>query len=177
MIFGEVPEEIRAAINQQIDHQNMVVQSSMHDIQTLFEELSAQQLETLVHIFKYLGAAPQMTGYMDGLATGILHAKHGLCIVCHRNHADDLNELQGDKKEPEPELEPEPSMTPLEKANAILGRGEEEIKLAFEYNVSFVSGTDKVRCNGCMIEYPNLADRMVRKPDNCSGCHQKAAWG
>lgn len=52
------------------------------------------------------------------------------------------------------------------------------------YNVKPVDPTalfdpekSKVVCNGCGLEYVSLADRMLRPPDGCHGCHEKARWG
>lgn len=47
-----------------------------------------------------------------------------------------------------------------------------------KYNVKRKDGDPvAVVCLGCGMEYESLADRMLRAPDHCTGCHSKAAWG
>ncbi len=161
-----MPEGMKEAIRQALDQQNMVLTSSHHDVQRLFSELSVEHLKLMIGILSHLGitGSPQ-AAYLQGLASGALYYKHNVCSGCGRDH----------DKEAEEELTP-----PIDKVKESLQRmnmkSSDEIDAAHKYNVSFIEG-DKVRCNGCMIEYPSLSDRMLKAPDNCSGCHQKSAWG
>ena len=165
-IFGDMPEGMKDAIREALDQQSMILTSSHHDVQRLFSELSVEHLKLVISILAHLGGNgnPQ-AAYLQGLASGALVYKHNICSGCGRDH----------DKEAEEELAP-----PVSKVDDALDRmnnlDDLDLENALKYNVSFIEG-GKVRCNGCHIEYPNLADRMLKATDNCSGCHQKSAWG
>lgn len=167
-IGGEMPEELKQAILQAVDQQNMILTSSHHDIQRLFSELSVEHLQMMVGIFRHLALenSGRSSGYLEGLASGALAYKHNICSGCGRDHDAEAEETLAPKTKVEDALE------------RINITSDEDIDNAHKYNVSLVSGGGgKVRCNGCLIEYPSLSDRMLKAPDNCSGCHQKSAWG
>lgn len=51
-----------------------------------------------------------------------------------------------------------------------------------EYNLDDLRDQDTGQilgfiCLNCGMKYGSLDDRMLKAPDDCSGCHQKAAWG
>lgn len=166
-IFGDMPEGMKDAIRQALDQQNMILTSSHHDVQRLFGELSVEHLKLVIGILAHLGGSgsPQ-AAYLQGLASGALYYKHNICSGCGRDH----------DKEAEEELQPKTKVE--ESLDRMNGLSDEDINNAHRYNVSFLAGRGGVvRCNGCLIEYPSLADRMLKAPDNCSGCHQKSAWG
>lgn len=53
-----------------------------------------------------------------------------------------------------------------------------EAALMAQYNVKQKEpGKPEVICQGCGLEYVSLADRMVKRPDDCHGCQEKARWG
>jgi len=59
---------------------------------------------------------------------------------------------------------------------------EEELKQMKEYNLDDVRDIDTHElygfiCLNCGQRYPTIEDRMKRRPDECSGCFQKAKWG
>ena len=59
---------------------------------------------------------------------------------------------------------------------------EDLIAKMVEYNMDDLRDEDtgEIRgfiCLNCRTVYPSLEDRMLKAPDDCSGCHQKSAWG
>lgn len=158
---GELPDEIKEAIRSQIDQQQMIISTSHHEIQRLFSELNAEHLQTLLGIFRYLvnASSSSPASYLEGLVISALHYRFEICGSCSRNHTEDL--AQDLTKKPASNFNP---------SEFVLGK-------AKEYFVSSIGDKGKVKCNNCGIEYPSLADRMKRSPENCSGCHQKSAWG
>jgi hypothetical protein len=164
--FGELPEEIQQAIASQVERQHLAIVTSHHDIQRMLEELSLEHLLVFHGIFHHLASeGNHKSAYLEGLAVGVLRFKHNICGACGRNHDEDLQEQM------------EPSENKIKEAlDRINETSDEDIQNALKWKVSF--GTSgKVRCNNCGMEYQSLADRMLRSPDDCSGCHQKSAWG
>lgn len=47
-----------------------------------------------------------------------------------------------------------------------------------DYNVEpAADDPEGVVCKGCGLFYKSLVDRMIKGPDNCHGCIEKAKWG
>lgn len=156
---GEIPEEIKAMILKHMDHTTMAATTTFHDFQRLFAEMTPEHLRSIMLIFRYIaseGSVP--ASYFEGLASGSLMYKHNICCSCFVNHEE---ELQEHLVEANPEESADPSREGLLKT----------------YRLEPSLSTDLLICTGCGMSYQSLEDRMLKPPDNCSGCHEKARWG
>lgn len=172
--FFDIPEEIQAKMQEQLEQQRMHMAAGQHDLMRLFDELSKEGLRTLTGIFGVLAASPdeKLAHYFEGIGVAYLKIKHNICVACGESH-DLILSTEDEQIDPQPvqndvdKSEP----TPEEKA-------EYDLKMA-DYNLSIVMDGQQMKyiCVGCGKQYPSLEDRMLRPVDGCQGCHEKAKWG
>lgn len=175
---GDVPEDVRAAFQQQIDQQEMMGEVRRQDIERLFDEMSVEHLTTLRMILGDLAVenSGRYSSYLGGIAATTLHLKYKVCGGCGKDHSLEINQ---------PEPEPKPERPAAQEQLELPFAGAESVELASkalydEYGVEPVPDEPgKVRCIECGTISQSLDDRMLRKPkvDGCEGCQQKAKWG
>jgi hypothetical protein len=114
---------------------------------------------------------PKLLGY-DDVPGAREHPGHpagvDVDLVVDVDDEPDSIALPGPRRDCEPEL-PE-------------GLPEAEVVRLFEeYNLQRctdpIAPAGFVECKGCGLVYVSLADRMLRAPDECHGCHEKAKHG
>lgn len=123
-------------------------------------EMKPEDLSTFMDIMSE--AADENSGQafcytMIGQVIAIQKIKNNRC-VCGVDHDGEALEAAKNALEIERlsnEAEPNPAMV--------------------AYNMTIKDGA--LACAGCGQVYPSLEDRMLRNPDDCSGCKQKSAWG
>lgn len=192
MPFGEMPEEVRRAIEQQQDQQAMEAEVLRHRIDAFFESLDVEQLTVMRIIMTHAGAGGSAyTSYVEGVCGTMLKYKFHLC-GCGKNHEEELLTMQTLETSvsqwksrveavdrPEPGTDEDPSPAEVAAATA---------DMMIEYGVRYPTNADKVVaspgerpviCTGCGALYQSLDDRMLQEPGvkGCSGCQQKAKWG
>lgn len=170
--LGELPDGIKQAIAAQIDQHQMASTASYHSMFTMFDELSKDQLMTLGGIFHILAQENAgLANYLEGITATYMRLKHDTCMGCGASHTPDFSESQDQADTPVsvPVIRDEPTAEEEAEYNVRLDK----------YNLEhhFDSGVMRFRCRGCGREYPTLEDRELRKPEDCSGCHEKAKWG
>lgn len=192
MFFGpdgiQLPEELEQALRAQMDRVEMSADATRHDVLRFFDELSSEQLVTFRMLIHHCASdeTGRYASHLEGLISGILQYKHGLCMGCGKKH-DDPSELL---KEGLPNT--------VEKDDPLLIKdGTEQLEL-FAQASDFDENMEKfgmrlpqegeveaqpeekpVICTGCGALYQSLEDRMLRAPgvDGCYGCQHKAAHG
>lgn len=153
--FDQLPPEIQ----EYIKRQHMEQDSWSH---TVFRVLSEMDKEELFVLRTLLHSAYQSNGesapYWEGIVIMTLQDKHKICAACNKNHDEELAKISQDQEE----------QTPIPTDPA-------EIGSMIEYNLVYKEG--KIVCGNCGHQYASVEDRMLRKPDECPGCEQKAKWG
>lgn len=87
--FGPSPEQIEQMRMQQV--------AFKHDMYRLFSELEEDQLQSLrslLHVCADPDGGHAYAEHFEGIAVGILHAKHGVCISCNVNHDKEASDLE-----------------------------------------------------------------------------------
>ena len=169
-----IPAEMQAAIQAQHDHAQMHHNSTLHSLYGMFEDIKIEHLEQIKLIFHNLGDSPQALGYWEGVISSVIARRKDICIACGVNHEAQLQDMIAAQQA-------QPAATDEQVAAA------QRHAQMIEYHVLPVldgrpDGT--VYCTGifpdnvpCGMTYPNLADRMVKRPDECSGCFTRAGQG
>lgn len=185
-LFGEIPPEIKAQLEQQADKQRMHTQANIHDIKQLLDSLDKDQLSTLEMIVHSAMHSPETGAIMLGRIEMVQQMKFDKC-PCGEEHDASADLLGGaapaESHAPEPlsdtVTEIEPTQV-IDDVKALRPNTPEFNKACEDYGVEPILGTlGKVKCKGCGYESVSLDDRMRRRPgiDGCQGCQQKAAWG
>lgn len=180
-VGDDMPEQLKSAIAQAIDHHNMHHESSHLEIMRLFDELSKDGLRTLTQIFTLLGRAdPGLVHYFEGLGVAHMTLKFGVCVSCGEDHdaqlnADNAPTTAGSFADTEKQAPADQDAMSQAVSYALTASNLEA--LFKEYNVQPTQQYPQVACGNCGQPYSSLEDRMLKKPGDCSGCHQKAKWG
>lgn len=149
--FDDLPVEIKHALEHHIMHS----EQNAHEVQEFFSSLDEQQLKNLRGLIKVIEMNESAGGYYAGIIGGELLHRFGVCMACGKKHDEELKRMAGEG--------------PSEKRD--------EATLRDEYRVILTGVGEQVQCTDCGLIYSSLEDRMLRKPDECSGCEQKAKWG
>jgi hypothetical protein len=171
-IFGEgVPEAIRSAIKEHTEAHRLHDRIITHAIDSLLDRLPMDEMEALLQVMH--GFTSDEDGMVaaarfEGLIQGVYQRRFKKCGCL--NNCETLDDLAT-------ELEMSQSDEPDEPIDEIKAALEE----ASKYHVAYLSDdnfTDpRVKCTNCGTIYPSLADRMIKGPDDCHGCHHKSAYG
>lgn len=172
---------------------NAHVEASQQAIYEFIRSMKPEQLVTFRTILADIENV-EVKGMYDGLAQGALIFVHGVCKDCGIDHTEEemeklvsrVSATKPDSPSLQSEIDKEKAKRHLdiEKARNMgeaveLMNREIEAKLK-EYNVEMNDDDEndiRVMCMGCRTIYPSLADRMLKQPNDCSGCHQKAKFG
>lgn len=180
--FGNMDE----VMQHRRDHEQMA-QVARHQLRRLFTELSEGQLRSLNDLLHMLSSseaeAPRVAAYYHGLGTASLEARFGVCTACDSNPCAHDQAIQGLLP---PVAAPGSTEPPRGIPDVKVGESgmllvDQQMKM-LDYNLDDLreEGTNKLLgfvCNGCGMRYPSIEDRMLKQPDDCSGCHQKAKFG
>jgi hypothetical protein len=172
-MFGELPEEFR----QMLDRQHLENRVTQQEVDRLLEELPIEQLLTVRTIIRTASQSAVALGFFDGVIYTRLR-REGRCTSCggpdhdHEEFEQLLLQESGNDEEAG-------SSEPLIDGTHFTA---EEHRLMAEYNLDDLRDEDTHEllgfvCLGCGMRYPSLQDRMMRAPDECSGCFRKSAHG
>lgn len=170
--FMPIPEEMRQHLEQQAAKQEMFADSYRHAVQRMFDELSREHLETLRQILHNLTmSGSTLAAYYEGQVATSLHTRFNVCSGCGVNHDEQAEDLH----------QPGPDGT----VQTVIVAGDlthEDLTNMEKYNLDDLREEDTNRllgfvCKGCGLKYSSIEDRMVKEPDECHGCQEKARWG
>lgn len=195
MFFGpdgiQLPEEIEQALRAQLDRAEMSADATRHDVLRFFDELDPEQLKTFRMLIHHCASdeSGRYASHLEGLISGVLQYKHGLCMGCGKKH-DDPSELIKNEGLPNTVEKDDPQLVAdgtkqlelfaQEKAVADLQAMEKwGVRPPVEGEVEASPEEKPVICIGCGALYQSLEDRMRRSPgiDGCYGCQHKSAHG
>lgn len=172
--------------------QKMAHDSALHGIMRFVHELEEEQLEAFAMLMYSLTDPRQsvtLASKFEGIARQVLHFKHGWC-ACGERHGlveDLLSDMNPDNVgSPHPhgtgEEYSEPGKLDLAAYEAAMQPGDIEqaaankkATLMAQYNM--IESEGKLLCKLCGTQFISLRDRMLREPDDCSGCRMKNAQG
>jgi len=163
--FENLPPEIQEAITAGLEaakaeHQrmhdlhDMQGEASRHHLLNFLDSLTEEQLKDLRGIMRLAHEEQDFSLYVMGVTNHVLTTTFGYCIVCNVKHEQviedfDLPDPPTDETDPETLME--------------------------QYNLIAVG--EGFKCSKCGMTYVSLKDRMLRAPDECSGCIQTTKWG
>lgn len=156
------PEEAQA----EHERREMEFSSARHRVMNFIHSLSSDDLETF-GIMTSMFADPEMGHVIAnqylGLVSTVQHFKFSRC-VCGADHGDPTLAAAHDTERLEAELA----------NNVVLAHNSDPVMI--EYRLE-MRADRKFYCKGCGHQYVSLEDRMLRRPDDCSGCHMKSMHG
>ena len=177
----------------------MAADSYRHEVTRLFSELSQDQLMILRNMMHQLVFSDdgKLAAYYEGQVATVLNLKFNVCPSCgvdHDKEAASFEAPEADMKSTVTDVVNETINEYREKAQDKLQEmlptfdlSEEDLANMEKYHLDDLRDADNhqilgFRCTGvngvaCGMVYPSIEDRMLRDPDTCSGCQQKAAWG
>jgi len=171
-----------------MDPTRLMNESVAHEVHLWLENASKDDLINLGMLLHAALGNPAYGWQFIGTIEGELHHRFGRCYVCGNDHeAEKDNAVEATAAEMTADGTPIPG-TPFHTGDAsafdnlaqeLIGRPwPQYLELCANYNVrSNVDQDGKVICKTCNMPYPNLDDRMLKEPDDCSGCHQWHATG
>jgi len=203
------PEEFQEKVNELYQRQQMATEDFQHQVTGLFDGFTEEQLVTYKHMLHHIvmntnSHGDTIAAYYEGIATGLLHVKFGICLGCDQNHEklmqesglrnttewtpdhDPIFDLEKFTADQERELDDEgPDVSAVAVASGWAGPlSAEQQKSMDEYGLDDLreEGTNVLLgfvCINCKRPYPSIEDRMLREPgvEGCGGCQQKAKWG
>lgn len=163
------------------DEHEMSLEAFRHDVQRLFDELSVDHLVTLRMLLHQIasGGLESYAAYLEGIAAATLHVKHNRCAGCGKDHNEELLAPSEKVDTTEPRVEPGDELMVTDDENLSVEenykRNLKLFRVAHPEDLPGMGGP--VVCVDCSYGYPSLEDRMLRSPDDCPGCHNKAKWG
>lgn len=181
-VFGEPPPEVVAAIQQHHDQQVMIVETLRHDLQRMLDEMSVEHLVTLREVLhRGYNGNETIFPYIEGQIVGVLQWKHNVCGGCGTKHDDISSLLDSSQPGGSPvdnllKTHGEP-FEPVNQAEWDANMDKYNLRLPEESEVASSENEMPVICKGCGELYQSIEDRMLRKPDECHGCIEKAKWG
>lgn len=187
-----LPPEMEAQIREHMDRAHMGADVARHATVRIFEELSAEDLQIMRHIFHTCTEDDSGTyaAQLEGFITGVLAYKHNICPGCGKNHDDISDLLEPEAGAPEEQPSDGTAQLALDLDFGPMSPAEEAAVTAdkmIEYNLRFPKegevetspGERPVICVGCNMLFQSLEDRMLRPAgiDGCFGCQRKSATG
>jgi len=194
-VMGELPEELQQMIQQQQDMRTI----TQMDIDDFFDRLSYPDLVTIRTIIHMSAGSNQTVGFFDGFIYTRLRAG-GRCQHCgeERHEMAALEDLANSttKEDDVPEVPGQISIdeaieelisptAPIQSEPFVNEFGdltETDLENMAKYNLDDLREEESARligfiCTLCGIQYPTIADRMLRPSDECHGCFLKAGHG
>jgi len=193
--------ETLAKMREMQDHQQMVADDYHHGVARFFDSLSEDQLasqKSLLHVIaaNSKGGSRVIPAYYEGIVTGMLSAKYHVCIGCDQNHQTIMHEQMQREQDGTQDFG-EQTLTamdggdpfkPSDTGKVDLKVGEDgflsdkQLQQMVEYNLDDQRSEENNTllgfvCTKCGLYYTSIEDRMLKRPDDCAGCHQKQMWG
>lgn len=185
-----MPEEDQEKIKKSMRDGRYHALVEQHRIAHFFDALDEEgllALRTIVQSLTVTKSAHQ-SGYYIGVITQMLVHKFGYCRGCGAKHDDELAAMLKDAHNesgtdnvaapsgPKQEAQGENLSAPTSWSEVPLEP--EFLENLAIWGMNLVTNEyPKVACKNCGLEYVSLEDRMLKTPDNCHGCHHKAAHG
>jgi hypothetical protein len=189
------PEEFKQQVLEAITQSRMEIEDFQHGVATFLNSMDKEQLLAFKKVVNYFGKTvdgdTSTIAYFEGVTTGLLHARHSICLGCENDH-EELMRNAG-MRETEPVYSPPmDGGNPYEPApdtpNLAIGEvgmlSDFQLRKMEEYGLDDLRSSDDGRligfiCVNCKTQYPSITDRMLRPPDKsgCGGCVQKEKWG
>jgi hypothetical protein len=171
-MFGEIPEEFR----EMLDRQHLENRVTQQEVDRFLEEVPIEQLLTVRTIIRTVSQSAVALGFFDGVIYTRLR-REGRCTSCggpDHDHAEFERMLLESRNEEEPE-----SSEALIDGTHFTA---EQHRLMAEYNLDDLRDEDTHEllgfvCLNCGMRYQSIEDRMLKPPDECSGCFRKAGHG
>lgn len=182
----DLPPEVKAqfvAQQQAADRAHMEAIDRAHRIESFVYGQDKDGLYALSLLLGQLIGNKVGTVYWQGQVDGLLQERHNVCSVHGVDHdAVALEAIsKGSTGTGDSEAIPDPVIPmpgiPGEMLAALQGDLEELDRQMVEYRVSFNLDTERFYCDDCGMMYPTIEDRMLKSPDDCPGCHQRAGQG
>lgn len=184
-------------MNEMRARQEMANHAAIHSVMDFIHGLNESQLESLAFLLHSLAdptGAGALSAHFEGMVKQVLHFKFKWCM-CGERHGvvedllmSDMAPENADSPHPngtgEEYSDPAPLRDPMAEAvrDVALNPGdieraayEKRQNLMTEYNV--IERDGKLLCKLCGAPFISLRDRMLREPDDCSGCRSKAGQG
>lgn len=165
---------------QHIERQQIMNESMSHQVHYWVESLDNDGLENLSMIIQASIGFPGWGAQMMGIIQGERRRKFNRCPVCGNDHEKEHKDLVAEG-------------TPIPGTNFRVGDAaafDDQVanlsgrnfpaylRLCHQYGVtSNVDQDGLVYCKNCNMPYPNLDDRMLKEPDDCTGCQVFASTG
>lgn len=195
-MFFVNPDDLPPEVKAQMDQAEMAADSYRHDATRFLTELSEDQLVTFRNMMHNLvfEESGKLAAYYEGMAGAFANLRFNICPSCGVNHD---KEAAGFHSEDQSNLARETigeyqdaASKQTDNAQSMLPSfdlSEEDLQHMKKYHLDDVRDADNhqiiaFRCTGvnnipCGMTYPSIEDRMLREPDECSGCQTKAMWG
>lgn len=153
-----------------------------HAWQRLIEELSLDQLRALKMMFHLAGSSDhQLAWQWEAMVAWEAKKRFGICMTCGVNHDEELRN----------ETASIPAKMPSEQDDpfSIFTISDSDRELMEKYHLDDVYDEKSgaflyFKCTGiqgmrgeCGVTYPSLEDRLMKAPEECSGCHQRMMHG
>lgn len=162
------PEDLPPELRAQFEAFQMQSEQTAHDIRDLFTTLTEHQLRILRTLIRTMDGNSSACGYYAGVTSSALSSRFGVCLGCGKKHDDELKEMSGQS---------EPAKH-VHWADFVASLDSEMLDNLSKYHMNLIPDEwPVVACARCGHRYPSIQDRMLRKPDECATCVQKAKWG
>lgn len=180
--FGMVP--VPSWLAEQMREQHATAELATNDywhrIREALDTMSIEHLEAMANLLHTMSHSGDVGAIMYATITHeTLARRKNICPVCMKNHDEEADKALAMMWQDQPvgdalDRAPDPSLT---------------YRVIMEtYHVEPVDvsagPTGQMRCTGviagqaaCGLVYPNLTDRMVKRPGDCHGCLEKSAHG
>lgn len=195
MFFGPFPfqppsDEDIQKMKEAEDRRQLEIQSFQHDFQTLFTELDEGQLRTMRTLLHLAGSQDNPSAWSwEAMVAWELRARFGVCVTCGKNHDKDFFEAESEE-EPVLNIAPESfdDALPLDiNMNPEISDGDRKVMELYHLDDLYEEETGRFlgfACTGiegargpCGVTYPSIADRIIKGPEDCSGCFQRIMHG
>lgn len=211
--YQQPSEEEMNEIRKQAELQEMAMSDFNHSFQTLFSELTLDNLKTVKTMMHFIvgTAGSPIAAQWEGMLAWEMKNRFNICVTCGVNHDEEVLPDEPPSEEraswpdfipaPFPYRAPPPSPYPMpavpadtipeEEPNMGVFREltDEEVHNMEVYHLDdlrdeesqellgFVCTGIEGSTEGCGMQYPSIEDRMLKPPEECSGCFIKAAHG
>lgn len=197
--FGDLPPEIQQELQNQVAFAQANSEDFGHAVQRLMTEMDQDSLitlKTMLHYVVHESNSP-VAAYWEGVVTGSLTHRFNICSAHGVNHDE---EAEQELRVPEGFESPSqmllnyteedvPESSADRARSGRLSDGDKMLMEQYHLDDAYIEGSQpplfygfictgiKGRREGCGVMYPSIEDRMLKEPESCSGCFQKAAHG
>lgn len=204
MTFGFInPENLPPELREQFEAQQAAAERShmeaidrAHRVEGFVYGLDQDGLFALSLLLdQVLASGKRGTMFWSGQVTALLQDRHNVCAIHGVDHdAEALASLHAEGSTgtgDTPTYGPEDLARDMDAAAASLVAERVPEKMIDrinanlevvgqqmdDYRLTFNEDTERFYCSDCGYMYPTIEDRMLKAPDDCPGCHQRAGQG